>query len=190
MGRSLKRYFLLLLPMAVVAVGLGVTVGQRGPDVFQSEVNLVFAPSSDLPETYEKVDALDTLNDRVLQGTYIELTESRTLLVDALAAAQLDARLIDDVEVDGTIALEANIVTVMVHAPSSDSVTALTDALADVTIERFEDLYPIIDVTVVDQPTAPDGAVGVPYLQLVVLALVGAFLLWTILAVLLGRIRS
>lgn len=188
-GRSMRRFWLLLLPLAAVGVALALTIGQNESDVFRSEIDLVFAPSVDLPETYETADALDILGDRVLQGTYIELTESRTLRTVAAQVAQLDEDLIEDSDVDGSIALEANVVTVGVEAPTAADAVALSAALADVTIERFQQLYPIIEVSIVDGSTVPDGPTGTSVVQTVVLALAAVFFAWLVLAVVLGRLR-
>jgi len=189
-GRSMRRFWLPLLPLAAIAVVLAVTLGQSESDVFRSEVDLVFAPSVDLPETYETADALDILSDRVLQGTYIELTESRTLRDVAIQVGQLEPALIDDTDVDGAIAQEANVITVGVEAPSAPDAVALSSSLADVTIERFQQLYPIIEVTIIDEPTVPDGPNGVDVFQTIVLALAAAFFVWMVLAVVIGRLRT
>ena len=109
--RASMRRFWYLLPLlcgATVAAALFAARGET--ELYRSESDVVFAPSPRLEETYEAVDVLSVLSERVPQGTFVELIDSPIALQDAVAETQVDPGNLEVAEVRALIAQELSLI--------------------------------------------------------------------------------
>lgn len=154
--RALKRGWWIPIAAAVVAAAVAWIASSRENPVYKASATLVVAPSSEIEDTGDLLDAVETLERRTIVAT----------LAKVPAAAQTRARAIrrmgvepDDVRyywIGGTVLPNTNVVRVDVIGPDPEVAAELADAIASATRREARSLYGVFTLRHLDDAEVPD----------------------------------
>lgn len=179
----LRRWWLVLLSVALGATA-GLVYESSQPTVMTTEGRLVIGPSLD--DDLNVIQSTDSLSRGTLQETLAEIVTGNQVVRAARAEVQNRSSAYD---VDAVVVPDTNVTTVTVSGPDGDAAMALASAVMSEAEQAFEELYPVYNIAVVDQPDEPRQTAPNPELGLVVGALAGALLVSLSLTVLDGDRR-
>lgn len=166
----LRRWWLVLLSVALGATA-GLVYESSQPKVMATEGRLVIGPSLD--DDLNVIQSTDSLSRGTLQETLAEIVTGNQVVRAARAEVGNRSSAYD---VDAVVVPDTNVTTVTVSGPDGDAAMALASAVMSEAEQAFEDLYPVYNIAVVDQPDEPQQTAPNPELGLVVGALAGALL--------------
>lgn len=189
---ALRRAWFLLPLLVAAAIAAVLWRASDDPDVYQSDAVVLVSPSDELGDVYQVVDALSLLKDRYVQGTFVDLLESPSLLTAVASdpdGPQLDRAARDEVVVAAELSQESYVVHISVAAPTPDSARELNEALVAEAVERFQTAYAPFAFTTLESATLPDHPLPSTAREDAVLAAAAAVVLWLLAALALARMR-
>lgn len=178
---SRSKYALIMALLVAVALGPAVFVAaSMRSDRYEAKAPLVIATSDALAEPSNVNYAQDVLSRGTVTATFAELLGSGRLHDEALDQAGVAPADASSYGLSAAASPEADVVTVFVIGPDPNTAAEIADAVADIGVGYFDDLYPLYQVNVV-QAKVPTEPVGFRPWQLALItaaagAIVGALL--------------
>jgi capsular polysaccharide biosynthesis protein len=160
----------LTIALLLGAAVYGITASRT--ERFEAEVPLVITPNENLVEPSDVNYAEDVLSRQAVTATFAELLAVSELRAEGLALAGIGTNSGSAYEISVAASPGANFVTVAVLGPDPTTAAALADAVANIGVGYFEDLYPVYRATVVQAADVPTEPVGFEPWQLAFIAAV------------------
>jgi uncharacterized protein involved in exopolysaccharide biosynthesis len=164
---ALRRGWIFPLVGLLAAMAVTAAVQRNQAPSYETSGTYLVVPSPSDPNIIENIKTLDATRSRTILTTLTEIMTSDTVVSAAGAVAGVDpARY----RVTAAALAEANGVTLRVTGPDPAATSAMANAVAAASAERFVALYRIYEVSVLDPPVSPAGPAGRGLFDLLALA--------------------
>ncbi len=174
---SHSKYALILALVAGMMLGAAaLAVSMSRTERYEAEVPLVVTPNSLLEEPSDVNYAEDVLSRQSVTATFAELLAVGELHTEGLRTTGIAPANGVAYEFSAAASPGANFVTVSVLGPDPATTAALADAVADIGVGYFEDLYPLYRATVVQAAEVPTQPVGFEPWQLALIAAIAGLI--------------
>lgn len=176
--RSMAQRWWIFLAVLLITVGATLFLTLRETPIYRAKATYVTRLSDEITDAKTTSTVLDSLNRYVeLQGTYSEIAMSQMIKRQAgkkigIAGGELRKLTVSSRTLPGSKILE-----ISVEGEDPQLIRDFTTAVGEETITYVNNLYPPYELTLLDDPNAPNTPISpkIPY-NLVVGTLLGAFL--------------
>lgn len=176
---ALRSGWHLIVIGAMIAALVAVTIDRAAVPVYEASASYVVSPGNDIaPDDIARgVDTLDSSRSRSIMTTLTEITDSDSVLAEAVAAIGLDPARVDAYSVSSVVIPEANVMETTVTGPDPEVAASLASTIGEVGGLRFVALYRIYDVAALDAASAPTASSNPGLSQILVVAIaIGAMI--------------
>lgn len=167
--RLMLRQWVVLAVALVVGGVAGFLYEARQPDVVATSGRLLIGPA--LEAGFDVVDSTGSLSRGTVQQTLAEIATGSA--VTQSARASVDNRS-SAYAVTSVVVPETNVIQIRVTGPDSDAAVGLALAIMSEAESSFETLYPVYDITTIDEPGKARQIAPNPTLGLLLGAVAGA----------------
>ncbi len=154
---ALRRGWILLVAIIVVALIVTAIVTARQRPVYEASAQIVAAPSAAITDPADQVRALETLERRTVVATFARMAatnESRDAVAQAL---KLDPKRARDFRTRGSVVPSTNIIRIDTRGPDPRLAAVIANATAERTAREAEALYGVYSLRFLARATPPGG---------------------------------
>ena len=174
----------------IVAVGATLFLNVLARPVYQTRLQLLIAPNVTNFEGRDLIYSLDTLDQRSIVATYVEIVNSNRIRREAIAEVGLSADEAPRYQMTAVALPEANVLELAVEGPDADLVADMANAAANQTIAYVSETYDIFRLELLDPAPVPQRPISPTPVRDASLALMIGLVLGGVLAIFRDQIRQ
>jgi capsular polysaccharide biosynthesis protein/GGDEF domain-containing protein len=184
-----RNWWIVVLTAAAAAVGAFILSSLIQP-VYQTRLQMLIVPNMSEFEGRDLIYSLDTLDQRSVVATYVEVVGSGRIRREALEELGVTPEEGEAYEITAVALPEANVLEVAVTGPARGMVADLANTAADQTIQYISQAYDIYRLEKLDNAPIPAAPISPTPARDASLALVIGLVLGGVLAILRDQLRE
>lgn len=188
--QALRRNWWIVLVTAVAAVLAVLILDFATQPVYRTRLQLLVVPNMAEFEGRDLIYSLNTLGQRSIAATYVEVVNSNRIRREAIASANPEPGTGNNYHIRAVALPEANVIEVTAEGPDPDVTAAMATAAAESTIQYVNSTYDIYRIELLDPATVPLSPISPTPWQDATLALIAGLVLGCVLAVLRDQMRQ
>lgn len=174
----------------VMAVGITLFLNLLARPVYLTRLQLLIVPNMTNFDGRDLIYSLDTLDQRSIVATYVEVVNSNRIRREAIDEAGLTPEEAPRYQITAVALPEANVLELAVEGPEAERVADVANAAATETIAYVSETYDIYRLELLDPASAPDRPISPTPLRDASLALIVGLILGGVLAIFRDQIRQ
>jgi len=174
----------------VMAVGITLLLNLLARPVYQTRLQLLIVPNMTNFDGRDLIYSLDTLDQRSIVATYVEVVNSNRIRREAIDEVGLNVEEAPRYQITAVALPEANVLELAVEGPQAQRVADIANAAATQTIAYVSETYDIYRLELLDPASVPDRAISPTPLRDASLALIVGLVLGGVLAIFRDQIRQ
>lgn len=156
LSELLRQWWVILLTAAVALVA-SIVASTLATPTYRVSSSHIIAPAEGLTETETIVRTFDSLQGQGIVPTLLEVLTSGSIQREVAAELGLDPAAAEEYEVDAAVLSESNTIELTVAGPDGEVTASYAAAVGERATALFEELYPVYQVVVLDEPAPPDA---------------------------------
>jgi capsular polysaccharide biosynthesis protein len=157
--------------------------------VFRTTTQLLVVPNESLFEGRDLVYSLDTLDNRSIVTTYVEVVNSRRIFRETMDTLGIEPLEGEKYALSAVALPDANVIEIAVEGPDAGRVEQIANTAAQQTVNFVNQTYDIYLIDILDSALIPTSPISPVLARDAVLALVLGLALGGVLAIVRDQIR-
>ena len=158
--RTLRRGWWIIALTILIAANVSLLVSYFTPPVYQSSERFIVSPNSGVySNSYDLISSLDVLDRRSIINTYSEILSSPSVYTKSPDIQKIDPQVIaKQYNISVVVLPDTNIIKLVVEGPNPNQVLLLTQSIGSEALTYINRLYPVYNLSILDQaelPTTP-----------------------------------
>jgi len=174
----------------IAAVGVTLFINLLTQPVYRTRLQLLIVPNMLDFEGRDLIYSLDTLDQRSIVATYVEVLNSSRIRREAVSQVGLEPDAAAPYQLSAVALPEANVLELAAEGPEPDVAAELANAAAASTIHYFSETYDIYRIELLDPATVPNNPISPTPVRDASLALIMGLVLGGVLAIFRDQIRQ
>ncbi|MCA9969915.1 MAG: diguanylate cyclase [Anaerolineales bacterium] len=188
--QALRRNWWVVVVVAAVAAAAAGLISSLAPPVYQTRLQLLVVPNMTEFGGRDLIYSLDTLDNRSVVATYVEVANSSRIRREALAEVAIAVDDVPAYQLTAVALPEANVIEVAASGPDGETAVSLANAAAASTIAYVGQTYDIYRLEQLDPAPLPLTPVSPTPWRDAGLALLLGLALGGVLAILRGQVQE
>jgi len=150
---TLQRGWYIILLAILAALNTALAVSYLTTPIYRATSRFVVSPNAGIYQnTWDVVSSLDTLDRRSIINTYKELVSSPTVYGTATIFSKIPPETLKkDYIITTTVVPDTNLVQLSVDGPDPSTILQMANAIGETSIKYINELYPVYNISIVDQ---------------------------------------
>jgi capsular polysaccharide biosynthesis protein len=155
--RTLRRGWWIIALTILVAANVSLLVSYFTPPVYQSFEQFIVSPNSGVfSNSYDLISSMDVLDRRSIINTYSEILSSPSVYGKNPDIQKMDPQVLaSQFNISVVVLPDTNIIKLVVEGPNPNKVLLLTQSIGSEALSYINKLYPVYNLSILDQPELP-----------------------------------
>jgi capsular polysaccharide biosynthesis protein/GGDEF domain-containing protein len=188
--QALVQNWWIIVLTVIMAVGATLFLALLTRPIYRTTLQLLIVPNMTDFDGRDLIYSLDTLDQRSIVATYVEIVNSDRIRREAITDVGLTEDEVARYQLTAVALPEANVLELAAEGPDAERVAALANAAAAATLTYVTDTYNIFRLEQLDPANVPQSAISPRPLRDASLALIMGLVLGGVLAIFRDQIRQ
>ncbi len=179
-----RRGWWIILVTTLIATNVSLLVSYFTPPVYQTSERFIVSPNAGIfSSSWDIVSSLETLDRRSIINTYKELLANQTVYGKSPEIQKLGPDFdVSAYSITVVVVPDTNILKLTVEGPDPNGVVVVANAVASEAVKYINQLYPVYNFNILDNPVSPDAPIRPEPVNNAGLAAVFGFIVGVVLA--------